>query len=408
MSPQSLTFEKLIQASPRQAYRAFTNSTILRQWFCDVAFTEVKPGGRYYFAWNSGFYASGVFTEAVEPEQLDFNWLGSDEPAATHVHITIEASAGGVRLLVEHGGIGEGQAWQPVLEEMRTSWEYSLENLKAALETGEDLRLVRRPMLGITLGDFTAETAERLGLPAATGIRLDSVVSGMGAALAGLQKDDVVVGVAGKPVVNYGDLAAALQRQRAGDTVAVEFYRSGEKLTRPMTLSGRPIPQIPADPAELGRRLHARQAEIDAELDAFLSPIGEADASFKPAPGEWSIKEVLAHLIHSEVGSQVYYSDVLSVAEPYYNNFGSNRQERIDATLAAYPTLGELRQQLKRAAFETNQLLSNLSADFIAEHKSSYWNLAYGVLESPYHHRTHMEQMQAALAAAQAARQPTG
>ena len=56
---QTLTFQKLVKVKPALVYRAFTNSTSLREWFCDVATVDPKPGGRMYVAWSHGYYASG-------------------------------------------------------------------------------------------------------------------------------------------------------------------------------------------------------------------------------------------------------------------------------------------------------------------------------------------------------------
>jgi uncharacterized protein YndB with AHSA1/START domain len=43
MDDQKLIFEQYIQAPISQIYLAFTNSTALREWLCDIA--TVDPGG---------------------------------------------------------------------------------------------------------------------------------------------------------------------------------------------------------------------------------------------------------------------------------------------------------------------------------------------------------------------------
>ena len=100
-------------------------------------------------------------------------------------------------LTLEHSRIGAGKAWGAVAGEFQQEWEKSLENLAAVLETGEDLRLTRRPMMGIGVSDFDAEIARQMGVPVSKGIRLDAVVAGMGAEAAGLQPGDVIVRMGG-------------------------------------------------------------------------------------------------------------------------------------------------------------------------------------------------------------------
>ena len=54
-----LTFEQTIQAPIDQVYRAFTNATALREWLCDTATVDARPGGRVYLAWISNYYRRG-------------------------------------------------------------------------------------------------------------------------------------------------------------------------------------------------------------------------------------------------------------------------------------------------------------------------------------------------------------
>mgnify|MGYP001195731505 CR=1 FL=1 len=85
-----------------------------------------------------------------------------------------------------------GHVWAKKVDGFRGNWVESLENLKSVLETGIDLRIANRPMLGIVPGDFTEEQAKAIGVPIREGLRLDGVVDGMGAQKCGLQKDDVI------------------------------------------------------------------------------------------------------------------------------------------------------------------------------------------------------------------------
>jgi hypothetical protein len=257
-------------------------------------------------------------------------------------------------------------------------------------------------MLGITIGEFNEERARKLGVPVTEGIRLDGVVEGMGAEAAGLQSNDVIIRLAGKPIARFDELANALQHQRAGNKVEVVFYRGPDKKTITMELSRRPMPRIPWTAKELAERVSQINAGIQEQLKKFLEGVTDQEASFKPAPDEWNIKENLAHLIHSERGNQFYTAELITGFERHQDDYGDNVNPQIEATVAIYPTVEDLFEEYKRACAETVELFARLPEKFIAR-KGTYWRLAYGVIEDPYHFQSHLAQMQAALDAARAA-----
>ena len=281
---QDFTHSQTFAAPPAQLYRAFTNSTFLREWLSDVATTAPRPGGYLFLAWNDGYYASGQFTSLAENEQVAFSWQGSNMPAPTQVNVRLNPAGEGTLLHLTHSALGEGDAWAGIAAQVQKGWQQSLENLASVLTTGEDLRFTRRPMLGIIIGEFNPETAARLGVPVSEGTRLDSVVEGMGAAAAGLQSDDVIVAVDGLPTTDFPSLTNALQAHRAGDTVEVAFYRGPDRLTTAMTLSGRPLPAIPATAGELASIAHHRYDAEEADLATLLADVSETEASTRPGP----------------------------------------------------------------------------------------------------------------------------
>jgi uncharacterized protein YndB with AHSA1/START domain len=404
MSPetQTLKFEQRVEAPAPQVYRAFTNGTALREWFCDVSTVDPKPGGRFYVYWNAGFYAAGEYTEVQSDEKVAFTFNGRGYPASTQVQVAISSRNGETLVTLEQSGVGQDDAWTNIVGEIKRGWEGSLENLASVLETGRDLRFVRRPMLGITISDFNAEIAEKHGIPVTEGIRLDDLVEDMGAEKAGLQSGDVVVEIAGRPVTDWGSLDAALQVHRAGDSVEVVFYRGSEKERLDMELSGRPLPEIVWEPAALAEEARKRYTQIEAELERFFKDVSEEQAASRPAPDEWSAKDTLAHLIHGERGWQQWVGDMVGGHQPFYDDWGGNIPARNAATLTAFSTLAELIAELKRLHRESSALLANLPADFVAR-KGTYWFLAYRVLEDPYHFYTHLDQMRAAVESTTAA-----
>src|SRR4029453_13179663 len=94
--------------------------------------------------------------------------------------------------------------------------------------------------------------------------------------------------------------------------------------------------------------------------------VTEASASFSPTPGEWSAKEVLAHLILGERETQVWIDDLIGGAERWTDIWGGNNTARNKALVAVHPTIPDLLQELRDSEAETVALLSVLPTEFMA------------------------------------------
>jgi uncharacterized protein YndB with AHSA1/START domain/calcineurin-like phosphoesterase family protein len=399
MNLQTLSFKQLVKTSPENAFRAFTNATELRGWLSDVATVVPRPGGRFYLWWESEYYTVGEFINVESGKKVSFSWRGRGEPSTTQVEVTFDPQNGGTLVSVDHTGIGSGEEWSQSIPEIEKGWKNGLENLASVFETGEDIRFVSRPMLGILLDEFNEQIAKKLGVPVTKGIRISGTVEGMGAQAAGLQENDVLVSMAGRPTSDFELLHKVLDIHKAGDTVEVVYYRGAEKQSVMMTLSGRPIPEIPPTAQGLADEVATRYKEIETRLDEFLIGISEREASFKPSSSEWSIKGNLAHFIQGERYFLEYIGELVNGHERFADDYGGNIDEMIDATIASYPTLQDLVQEYKRNMDETLYFLAHLPQEFVSR-KGMYWRLAYNLLQDPYHFEGHLEQMQTALDAA--------
>jgi uncharacterized protein YndB with AHSA1/START domain len=173
--------EKFIQATPTEVYRYFTNSTALRGWMCDVATADPRPGGHLYMCWPGDYYTSGEYLQLEKDKSVSFTWLGRGESHKTRVEVKLKKQKGGTLLKLAHHGIGKGKKWVSIGETYEKEWESALENLASVLENGPDLRITRRPMLGIIVADYNAEISTKLGVPVEYGTRLSDVFDGMGA-----------------------------------------------------------------------------------------------------------------------------------------------------------------------------------------------------------------------------------
>jgi uncharacterized protein YndB with AHSA1/START domain len=400
MAKKAITVSRTIQATPEVVFRALTNATALGEWFCDLALFDKTEGGNFYVAWNSGYYATGQITKLDAPRKLGLTWQGRGEPAVSAVKLTVAQKKAGTMVTVTHSDVGTGKKWGDAPKEITRGWERGLENLQSVLETGEDRRFTMRPMLGVSgLSEVTPEMVERLKLPVKRGVQIDGTAEGMGARAAGLQKDDVLVTMDKHKIWNYPSILGVLAEHQAGDTVEVAYYRDGAKRKTKMTLTKRPLPPIPATAAELAEALRANYTAGDAELDKVLAGVSEAEADFRPAPDEWNVKEVVAHLLLGERDTHPYLVEWIASDERPAPGYQGNSHLRTRATAQVYGTLAALVEELQRHEAETVAIAAGLPEAFVAE-KRTYWRMAYALLQNAAHITQHAEQISAAVGAA--------
>ncbi len=403
MATKTLKFKQHINVPPSEVYRAFTHQTLLQDWFSDAAQCDPHVGGRLYWYWRSGFYAFGTYTTLEPYKKIIFTWDGKGEPAPTKVQIALIEKDGGTAMTLSHSGVGSGSKWKQTIHEIEKGWQESLENLKSVLEEGIDLRVARLPRLGIFIGDFNPEIAQKIGVPVNAGVRLEGTAENTGARAAGLQKDDVIVKLAGKTMKDPNSLAPALHGKHAGDKVLVVFYRGGEKKTVTLELSKRPTLQLPATPAEFVDLAKRNAAKVGDELAKMIEGVTEAQAEVRPTPEEWNIKELIAHLVCTERDLQSWLADMLNDNQRVsdFFEFRPNVNPRLRALVKRYNSMQALRDELKNAQQETIDYLSALPDSFY-KRPHFYRRLALWIMDIIPNHVTseHGEQIQKTLEAA--------
>ena len=394
----TVSAEIFVQAPVKLAYRAFTNSTSLREWLCDVATVQPHPRGRMYLWWHGDFYSSGHYLALDENKCVKFRWYSSIDPAPTEVTVSVMEKEGGTLVSLEHA-VPDDPSFANKAEGFRVNWTESLENLKSVLETGIDRRIADRPMLGIVPGDFTEEQAKALDIPVREGLRLDSVVNGMGAHKAGLQGNDIIVGMAGHPITNDPfSLPNAIAGKKGGDKIEVVFYRGPEKKTVTMELSRRPMPDVPFNPAEFATRAREIYDAGLAEVEKCFEGVTDAQALARPAPEEWSALEVVAHLIYGERFNQIQLTGLIDGYEPVTDGFGTNVTAQVQATVKANPSVALMLSALRRAVEETLAYISFIPEEF-TRNRASYYRFGFGLLQPNFHLTGHTHQIISALAA---------
>ncbi len=211
----------------------------------------------------------------------------------------------------------------------------------------------------------------------------------------------MLVELGGKPITSdYGTLVLALQGKKGGDNIEAVFYRGPEKKTVTMELSKRPIPQIPWDAAGLAKVVRAKYDEGLAALEKALAGVSETEADFEPAAGEWSAKQVLAHLVQTERHWLENLDDVIGGYPRFSDEWAGNSTLHVRATAKAYKTVRGLLDEMKRLADEMTAYVAALPVEFLAR-KASYFQVANTLLEGSLPHiLSHLNQIHAAIASA--------
>jgi S1-C subfamily serine protease len=109
---------------------------------------------------------------------------------------------------------------------------------------------VRRPKLGISTRDVEA-FRNQVDLPVSEGVLIIQVARGTGAANAGLrgmqqtetgdiELGDIIVGINNDKVTNSDDLFRVLDKHQIGETVQVQIWRDGRRMSVPVRLAESP------------------------------------------------------------------------------------------------------------------------------------------------------------------------
>jgi uncharacterized protein YndB with AHSA1/START domain len=358
-------------------WRAFTHPTALRDWFCNEALTQTRLNGFFHFSWNDGYAAVCQVTHFDPPHGLELTWSSPQDPGPTQVSLRFKPEGDGILVKLEQSDFGEGAEWEANWQEKQHAWEAALENLESFLLEGIDLRLARRPRLGIWMDELTPALAEKLGLPEAKGVLLAGIAPGTGAEAAGLVKEDVLVSLNGIPLESPNSFGLALKGLKAGDRPQVVYYRGGQKLSTPLELGHFPISPLPESPVALADEVRQTNARIRAAIKEQAEGLTEIQARHHPQENEWSVSEIIGHFILTERDYQSWAADMLrdNVIGDYLQ-FRPNVDERIAALLKRSPTLAELLDELEKAQEETAALLEALPGHFVIWRKHLYRRLA--------------------------------
>ncbi|MDR1664318.1 MAG: S1C family serine protease, partial [Clostridiales bacterium] len=105
-----------------------------------------------------------------------------------------------------------------------------INNAKEILEGLRVDGVIKKPYIGILRPQTVNESIkDQYNLPS-TGVLVSGVDENSGAAEAGLEPWDLIVGLNGEKIASAEDLAAKISTAQVGDEVRLEVYRNNEKL----------------------------------------------------------------------------------------------------------------------------------------------------------------------------------
>jgi len=384
-------------AGPEKVFGAVSRAVEWRDWLCAEARMDSGPKPGWQAKWANGYRAWGAVTGSTPPRRLTLSWKDAEGQVPSRVTFTLKPEGAATRLWLVHDRFGKGESAARRFRDARRAWAGSLETMKSIVETGIDLRIARRPVVGVNVDTVDPAAAAAFGVPAGA-LKLTAVVPGLPAQAAGLAAGDVILTLDGRKILDYPLFLGVLQRHASGDRVEVTVLRDGAKLSVTLDLAGRPMPEYPADPEQMAARSREVYRGVFEELERVLAGVGEEEASRPEAPGRWSVKEVLAHLSVCERDSQLFTTlDIMGEPVDVAGN-PTIAAERLRAAIAVTPTVAGLAARYRADVEESHRILAGLRPE-ARDHKATYRRISQGLLDYAEHAKGHLRQMRRILAA---------
>jgi hypothetical protein len=161
-----------------------------------------------------------------------------------------------------------------------------------------------------------------------------------------------------------------------------------------MTLAGRPKPKMPESPKALAEEVRGIYQRIQGEMAELFDGVSEEEADYRPAEGEWSAKEVVAHILATEKAAQLW--TINTTKGRTFFNWATNDHLLVESFAISYgQTIESLLEEMRKTEAQTLYILENLPADSL-DFKGSFMNIYqnFGPVGLPLHTRMHFKQIQ--------------
>jgi S1-C subfamily serine protease len=115
----------------------------------------------------------------------------------------------------------------------------TIESLLKHLEAGESV-VNHGAFIGVEITSMTPSLQQEYGFKVSTGAVVMSVISGTGAAAAGVKQGDIIVGINKTTIGSAQDVGSVISALRPGDIIAIHLVRGSKHLTISVTLGTQP------------------------------------------------------------------------------------------------------------------------------------------------------------------------
>jgi S1-C subfamily serine protease len=206
--------------------------------------------GQQVYAIGNPFGLSGTMTSGIISAIRSVKGPeGAPIENAIQTDAAINPGNSGGPLLNSHGeviGINSMIAQNGAEQNAGIGFAIPIDTAKAVLNDIQKYGYARRPSLGVSTLAIGPDLAEQMGLPASSGLLIESTVPNGAAARAGLRGGnqtaylgnmqisiggDLIVAVDNQPVTNAQELSDIMNSHQPGDTVTITFYRGRRKMT---------------------------------------------------------------------------------------------------------------------------------------------------------------------------------
>lgn len=131
----AIHLDRLLKATIRQVYDAWTRPELLSRWYCpnpELEITvdaDVRVGGSYVVKMGP-HVVRGTYTELDEPRLIAFTWRWDGaESEVSQVRVELTEVDGGTRMVLDHTGLENAEDVANHLQ----GWEGNLERLPSVL-----------------------------------------------------------------------------------------------------------------------------------------------------------------------------------------------------------------------------------------------------------------------------------
>jgi uncharacterized protein (TIGR03086 family) len=168
-----ISFERVIDATPDEAFALFTEPERLRRWQALSASVDLRLDGEYRLTVTPDNIAAGAYTEIVPGRRLAYTWgwIGSDDlpPGSSTIVVDLEPAGDRTLVRITHDGLtpdqatGHSEGWSHYVDRLGDAARAGDAGLDPWASGGDELdhlsaaeaswALCQQVMLGITADD---------------------------------------------------------------------------------------------------------------------------------------------------------------------------------------------------------------------------------------------------------------